>query len=138
MTLFCGIDWAETHHDVAIIDGDGQLVARKRITDDPAGFAQLVEMLADTGDSTERPAPGAIETPRARTSTSSAGHLRRCSRPIQTTRSSRASRGGPANSTGARVLAEIGDDRTRFADARALKAYAGSAPVTRASGRSIS
>jgi transposase len=36
------------------------------------------------------------------------------------------------------VLAEIGDDRTRFADARALKAYAGSAPVTRASGRSLS
>jgi transposase len=29
------------------------------------------------------------------------------------------------------VLAEIGDDRTRFTDARALKAYAGSAPVTR-------
>jgi transposase len=36
------------------------------------------------------------------------------------------------------VLAEIGDDRNRFADARAVKAYAGSAPVTRASGRSIS
>ncbi|GGK94289.1 hypothetical protein GCM10012284_30450 [Mangrovihabitans endophyticus] len=35
------------------------------------------------------------------------------------------------------MLAEIGDDRSRFADARALKAYAGSAPVTRASGRSI-
>jgi transposase len=33
------------------------------------------------------------------------------------------------------VLAEIGD-RTRFAAARSLKAYAGSAPVTRASGRS--
>ena len=45
---------------------------------------------------------------------------------------------GLADSTGARVLAEIGDDRARFADARALKAYAGSAPVTRASGRSIS
>ena len=39
--------------------------------------------------------------------------------------------------SGARVLAEIGDDRDRFADARALKAYAGSAPVTRASGRSL-
>jgi transposase len=38
---------------------------------------------------------------------------------------------------GARVLAEIGDDRRRFADARALKAYAGSAPVTRASGRTV-
>jgi len=43
---------------------------------------------------------------------------------------------GLAEITGARILAEIGDDRTRFADARALKAYAGSAPVTRASGRS--
>jgi transposase len=37
---------------------------------------------------------------------------------------------------GARILAEIGDDPTRFSDPRALKAYAGSAPVTRASGRS--
>ncbi len=45
---------------------------------------------------------------------------------------------GLGDLNGARVLAEIGDDRTRFADARALKAYAGAAPVTRASGRSIS
>ncbi|TJY68953.1 IS110 family transposase [Arthrobacter sp. CAU 1506] len=37
---------------------------------------------------------------------------------------------------GARILAEIGDDRTRFATAGALKAYAGAAPVTRASGKS--
>ena len=36
---------------------------------------------------------------------------------------------------GARILGEIGDDRTRFADAKALKAFAGTAPVTRASGR---
>jgi transposase len=45
---------------------------------------------------------------------------------------------GLGDTTGARILGEIGDDRNRFADARALKAYAGSAPVTRASGRSIS
>ena len=44
---------------------------------------------------------------------------------------------GLADLTGARLLAEIGDDRRRFADARALKAFAGSAPVTKASGRSI-
>jgi transposase len=37
--------------------------------------------------------------------------------------------------TGARVLAELGDDRDRFTDPRALKAYAGAAPVTRASGK---
>jgi Transposase IS116/IS110/IS902 family len=41
---------------------------------------------------------------------------------------------GLADLTGARVLAKIGDDRDRFADDRARKAYAGSAPVTRASG----
>jgi transposase len=35
---------------------------------------------------------------------------------------------------GARILGEIGDDRTRFTDAKALKAFAGTAPVTRASG----
>ncbi|HEY3479437.1 MAG TPA: transposase, partial [Streptomyces sp.] len=44
---------------------------------------------------------------------------------------------GMGDLSGARLLAEIGDDCARFADARALKAYAGSAPVTRASGRSI-
>jgi transposase len=44
---------------------------------------------------------------------------------------------GMGNLSGARLLAEIDDDRSRFADARGLKAYAGSAPVTRASGRSI-
>ncbi len=40
---------------------------------------------------------------------------------------------GLGSLTGARVLAEIGDDRSRFTTARSLKAYAGSAPVTRAS-----
>jgi transposase len=35
---------------------------------------------------------------------------------------------------GARVLAELGDDRVRFADARSVKAFAGTAPLTRASG----
>ncbi len=64
MKLFCGIDWAEAHHDVAIIDADGHLVAKKRITDDPAGFAELVEVLTAAGDGAEDPIPVAIETPR--------------------------------------------------------------------------
>lgn len=38
---------------------------------------------------------------------------------------------------GARVLGEFGDDPNRFADARGRKAYAGTAPITRASGRSL-
>ena len=36
------------------------------------------------------------------------------------------------------MLAEIGDDRSRFQDAKGLKAYAGAAPITRASGKSKS
>ena len=43
---------------------------------------------------------------------------------------------GLADISGAIVLGEVGDDRTRFTDDRALQAFAGSAPVTRASGRS--
>ncbi len=35
---------------------------------------------------------------------------------------------------GARTLAEFGDDPARYADAKARKAYAGTAPITRASG----
>ncbi|WP_375481233.1 transposase, partial [uncultured Mycobacterium sp.] len=37
---------------------------KKRITDDPAGFAELVELLTTAGDSGEHPVPVAIETPR--------------------------------------------------------------------------
>jgi transposase len=38
---------------------------------------------------------------------------------------------------GPRLPAEIGNDSTRFTDARGLKAYAGAAPVTRASGNKL-
>ena len=36
---------------------------------------------------------------------------------------------------GARVLAEFGDDTTRYADAKSRKNYAGTSPITRASGK---
>ncbi|MDH6245081.1 transposase [Mycobacterium sp. OTB74] len=64
VTLFCGIDWAQTHHDVAIINTAGDLIAKKRIPDDPGGFTQLIEMLSVAGDNTDSPVPVAIETPR--------------------------------------------------------------------------
>ena len=64
MDVFCGIDWAEGHHDIALADRDGQLLARQRISDDAAGLARLLELLAEHGDSPEDPVPVAIETPR--------------------------------------------------------------------------
>jgi transposase len=64
MNVFCGIDWAEDHHDVAVVDRDGQMLARSRISDDAAGLARLLELLAEHGDSPDDPVPVAIETPR--------------------------------------------------------------------------
>jgi transposase len=64
MDVFCGIDWAEDHHDIAIVDRDGLLLARRRIADDGAGLAQLLALLAEHGDTAEEPIPVAIETPR--------------------------------------------------------------------------
>jgi transposase len=62
--VFCGIDWAESHHDVALVDEAGTLVAKRRISDDAAGYALLLQLLADAGDSAEDPIPVAIETSR--------------------------------------------------------------------------
>ena len=64
MDVYCGIDWAEDHHDIAVVDRDGQLLARRRISDDAAGLAQLLGLLAEHGDTPRDPIPVAIETPR--------------------------------------------------------------------------
>src|SRR6266700_2042263 len=276
MDVFCGIDWAEDHHDIALVDRDGTLLARRRISDDAAGLAALLGLLAEHGDSAGDPVPVAIETPRGllpaclratgrqiypinplavaryrdrysvarkksdhgdavvlanilrtdraahrplpadsepaqaiavlaraqqdavwdRTTAQLTALLRRAGRSrgidAEATRLREAFRTaqmrqlplvedamgrqalallrhldaacasaddleqavttsfdqhpdagiitsfpGLGALTGARVLAEIGDDRSRFADAKGLKAYAGAAPVTRASGKTI-
>ena len=64
MDVFCGIDWAEDHHDIAIVGADGTLLARKRIGDNAAGLAALLDLLAAHGDTPDDPVPVAIETPR--------------------------------------------------------------------------
>jgi transposase len=64
LDIFCGIDWAEDHHDIALVDRDGQLLAHQRISDDAAGLARLLELLAEHGDTPGDPVPVAIETPR--------------------------------------------------------------------------
>jgi transposase len=64
MEVFCGIDWAEDHHDIALVDRDGKLLARRRISDDAGGLALLLGLLAGHGDTADGPIPVAIETPR--------------------------------------------------------------------------
>lgn len=62
--IYCGIDWAEKTHDVALVDDDGQLLAKRHITDDAAGYKILLDLLAEYGDTEANPIPVAIETSR--------------------------------------------------------------------------
>jgi hypothetical protein len=64
VAVYCGIDWAKGHHDVALVDTDGRLVAKRRINESLDGVAELASLLAAAGDSGEDPIPVAIEAPR--------------------------------------------------------------------------
>ncbi|MEU5525283.1 IS110 family transposase [Streptomyces sp. NPDC047860] len=62
--IYCGIDWAENTHDVALVDDSGQLLAKRHITDDAVGYKILLDLLGEYGDSEDNPIPVAIETSR--------------------------------------------------------------------------
>jgi transposase len=67
LAIFCGIDWAERHHDVAVVDQTGRLLGRRRISDDLAGFSDLTALLVEhAGEQGEQVTgvPVAIETDR--------------------------------------------------------------------------
>ena len=64
MAVYCGIDWAEGHNDIALVDDVGKLIARRRINESVDGVAELTGMLAAAGDNEHDPIPVAIETPR--------------------------------------------------------------------------
>jgi transposase len=64
LTITCGIDWAENHHDVALVDEAGQLVGKRRISDDAEGCRRLLVLLAEAGGNVEDPIPVAVETAR--------------------------------------------------------------------------
>jgi len=62
--VFCGIDWAEDHYDVAIVNEGGAVLARRRIDDDALGYQLLLGLLAEHGDRQDDSIPVAIETSR--------------------------------------------------------------------------
>jgi transposase len=41
----CGIDWAQDHHDVAVVDENGAVICAQRIGNDAAGLARLLDIL---------------------------------------------------------------------------------------------
>src|SRR3979409_1947345 len=62
--VFCGIDWAEDHYDVALVDQAGVVLTERRIDDDAIGYQLLLALLAEHGDDPSERIPVAIETPR--------------------------------------------------------------------------
>jgi transposase len=64
LEIFCGIDWAERHHDVAVVDQTGRLLGRRRISDDLAGFSDLTALLVEHAGEQATAVPVAIETDR--------------------------------------------------------------------------
>lgn len=60
MGLTCGIDWAEAHHDVAVVDESGNVLAERRIGVGAAGFTDLLDVLAKCGDSPDQLIPVAM------------------------------------------------------------------------------
>jgi hypothetical protein len=45
--LFVGDDWAEAHHDIEIVDEDGQRLARRRLPEGLEGFSRLHALIAE-------------------------------------------------------------------------------------------
>jgi hypothetical protein len=61
--LLVGIDWAERHHDVCLMAGDGRVLAAERIVDGVGGVARLHELIAMHASDPSEVAVG-IETDR--------------------------------------------------------------------------
>ncbi|MDG4803613.1 IS110 family transposase [Micromonospora sp. WMMD980] len=63
MKYFAGLDWGESHHDLAVVDDHGQLVTHTRLPDNHEGLAQLLATLT-TVRRNRRSIPIGIETGR--------------------------------------------------------------------------
>jgi transposase len=61
MVITCGVDWAEAHHDVALLDEQGLQLACARIDTGATGFNALLGLIAEHGGS-PGDTPIAIET----------------------------------------------------------------------------
>ena len=61
MPITVGIDWAEAHHDVAVLDEAGRILGRRRIDTGVAGFTELMTLIAEHSEDPTA-VPVAIET----------------------------------------------------------------------------
>jgi hypothetical protein len=53
--IFVGIDWAEEHHDVCVLDGEGRVLGRRRIPDTLAGVGELHALVSEHAGKDDEP-----------------------------------------------------------------------------------
>jgi len=63
MMIFVGIDWAEAHHDVCVLDAEGEVLATRRIPEGLEGVGRLHALLGEHADQADEVVVG-IETDR--------------------------------------------------------------------------
>src|SRR5205814_10025556 len=61
--IFVGIDWAEAHHDVCLVDESGQVLAKRRVADGLEGVGKLHALIAEHAEESASVVIG-IETDR--------------------------------------------------------------------------
>ena len=85
--IFVGIDWAEAHHDVCLLDNEGEVLATRRIPEGLEGVARLHALLAEHTDEPEAVIIG-IETDRGLLVTAllAAGYLVHAVNPLAASR----------------------------------------------------
>lgn len=60
--IYVGVDWAEAHHDVCVLDEGGVVLGTRRVADTLEGIRQLHELVADHAEEAEEVAAASRRT----------------------------------------------------------------------------
>ena len=108
--VFVGIDWAEAHHDICVVDEDGEVLAKRRVPEGLAGVGKLHALIAEHAEDPASVVVG-IETDRGLLvgSLVAAGYKVFAINPLASSRyRDRQTTSGAKSDTGdARVLADL-------------------------------
>ena len=108
--VFVGIDWAEAHHDICVVDEEGHVLAKRRVPDGLEGVGKLHALVAEHAEDPAQVVVG-IETDRGLLvgSLVAAGYQVYAINPFASSRyrDRHATSGAKSDSGDARVLADL-------------------------------
>ena len=58
--IFVGVDWAEDHHDVCVLDQEGKVLGRKRLADSLASVGELHALAAQFLGENDEPSDAVV------------------------------------------------------------------------------